>query len=240
MNQTVAKINDLNRRATYKFALQGALRTALILFSGLFIGLFTGDTVFNLIPGSDVDDIKLGHAAIAAVPALAAVLGSSTFWGVQMGRLAGVSSTRRMALAGLLGFGPITIVLVVGLGAFEPAIVESLSSISIHRIFTLLFVPSAFLIAGVSAFAIGWGLKDGRLALSLFWQVGLAAAVAFLVINLTMESLGWVIGAPGALERTTMLKVMAIGNLGAALVGGSLLGIKLANYKKETRNKAVL
>ena len=42
-----------------------------------------------------------------------------------MGRLTGNSETQRLSLAGMLGFGPITILLAVGLGMAEPAIVAS-------------------------------------------------------------------------------------------------------------------
>jgi hypothetical protein len=212
-------------RLGMKTAVQGALITVLTLFGGLLIGLVAGDIVFRLIPGSSVSDVKLGHAAIAAIPALAGFLAGGAAWGVQMGRLADVSDTRRMAIAGMIGFGPITIILAAGLGVAEPMIVGALAGTApIHRVFTLLFVPSAFLIAGVSAYAIGRGMKDNGLARFLLWRVGLAAGTTFLLINLMMESLGWVVGAPGAAERATMITVLAAGNLGAALVGGGVFG----------------
>lgn len=215
--------------------LKGAFLTILTLFGGLLIGLVAGDIVFRLIPGSSINNVKLGHAAIAAIPALAGFLAGGAAWGGQMGRLAGASDTRRMAVAGMVGFGPITIILAAGLGVGEPFILESIGSETpIHRIFTLLFVPSAFLIAGVSAYAVGRGLWDKALAVSLFWRVGLAAAVTFLLVNLVMESLGWRVGAPGAAERATMITVLAAGNLGAALVGGGVLGLILYTYKEQT------
>lgn len=222
-------------KTAYKTAIQGAMLTILILFGGLFISLFTGDLVFRLIPGSSVENVKVGHAAIAAVPALAGLLAGGAAWGVYMGRLADASDARRMAVAGMVGFAPITIILAVGLGMGEPFILESIGGQTpIHRVFTLLFAPSAFLIAGVSAYAVGRGLRDEALAVSLFWRVGLAAAVTFLLVNLAMESLGWVVGAPGAAERATMITVTAAGNLGAALVGGGVLGLILYNYKEHT------
>lgn len=212
------KIND-------KTAVRGAFFTILTLFGGLLIGLVAGDVVFRLIPGSSIDNVKLGHAAIAAIPALGGFLAGGAVWGVQMGRLAGAAGARRMAVAGMLGFAPITLILALGLAAAEPFIVESfVREIPIHRIFTFLFVPSAFLIAGVSAYAIGKGLQDNALAVSLLWQVGLAAGVTFLLVNLAMESLGWVVGAPGAAERATMVTVLAFGNMAAALVGGGVMG----------------
>jgi hypothetical protein len=59
-------------------------------------------------------------------------------------------------------------------------------------------------------------------------RVGLTAALAFLAINLGMEVLGWQVGGPGAEERATMLTVLLVSNLGAALAGGAVLGLTLA------------
>jgi hypothetical protein len=213
----------------YKAALRGALLTVVTLFGGLLLGLALGDLVYHLIPGSSLVEVKPGHAAIAALPALAGFLAGGAAWGVQMGRLAGHTETRRLSLAGMLGFGPVTILLAVGLGLLEPAIVGYLGARGqpVQRIFTLLFVPSAFIIAGVSAWGIGRAMDCPKLARLLFWQVGLAAAVTFLVVNLAMESMGWVIGAPNAAQRATMLTVLAAGVISAALTGGAVMGGKL-------------
>lgn len=211
-----------------KVLLRSAGVTVGTLFGGLVVGLLVGDLVFKLIPGSDVNNVQIGHAAIAALPALAGFLAGGAAWGVRMGRLAGSTERRRLAWSGLLGFAPITIVLAVGLGVAEPFIVEQMAHLPIHRVFTLLFVPSAFLIAGLSAFALGIGLRDRALARALLWQVGLTAALTFLVINMLFESQGWIVGAPRAAERATMVVVMSTGNLGAALAGGAMLGRLLA------------
>lgn len=210
--------------------LKSAWLTVLTLFGGLAAGLMAGSLVFELIPGSSVEEVQLGHAAIAAIPAVAGFLAGGAAWGVAMGRLAGASDTRRMGLAGLLGFGPISIALALTLGLAEPALVASFGGTTpIHRIFTLLFVPSAFLIAGISAWAIGRGLKDNALATALLWRVGPAAAVSFLAVNLAMEAAGWVVGAPGAAARATMVTVLAAGNLTAALAAGGLMGWLLSS-----------
>jgi hypothetical protein len=82
-------------------------------------------------------------------------------------------------------------------------------------------------ITGSLAGAGAWGLALGRLARSvnpLLWRVGLVASVAFLVVNLVMDASGWVMGAPGAAKRATMLVVMFVGDLGSALAGGAALG----------------
>lgn len=208
-----------------KILLRSAMMTVLTLFGGMALGLFSGDLLFHFLPGSSLDHPAPMHIAIGALPALAGFLAGGAAWGVQMGRLANATDTRRLAWAGLLGFGPITLILAIGLSMAEPPLVARFgASTGIHRIFTLLFVPSAFLIAGVSAWAIGRGLQENALAASLFWRVGFTAGLTFLAINLLMEASGWVVGAPGAAERATMLTVLAVSNLGAALVGGGVMG----------------
>jgi hypothetical protein len=210
-------------------ALRGALLTLLTLFGGLLIGLVVGDLVFHILPGHNLENPSPAHMAIAALPALGGFLAGGAAWGVFVGRLAGAAESRRMAMAGMLGFAPITIMLAVGLSFVETiAGTGPLAQLPIHRLFTLLFAPAAFLIAGVSAWAIGRGLRDRKLARTLFWQVGLTAGMTFLAVNLLMESLGWVVGAPGAAERATMVTVLALSNLSAALAGGAVIGARLA------------
>lgn len=217
-----------------KFVSRSAIMTVLTLFGGIAVGLFLGELVFHLLPGSSVDHPAPMHMTIGAIPALIGFLAGGAAWGIQMGRLVRATEMRRLAWAGLLGFGPITLALVLGLTLVEPPLVARFGvSTGIHRIFTLLFVPSAFLIAGVSAWAFGRGMRDNTLAFSLFWRVGLAAAGTFLAINLIMEAFGWVVGAPGAGNRATMLTVMGLGNLGAALVGGGVMGRVLMRYNPE-------
>jgi hypothetical protein len=207
----------------------GAAMTVLTLFGGLLIGVGAGFLLFHLLPGGeDFAHPPPLNVALAALPALAGFAGGAALWGVRLGRLAGSHEWRRLALAGALGFAPITVALGIGLSALEPIAVAGFgAALPIHRLFTLLFVPTAGLIAGVSAAALGLGLRRPRLAVALLWQVGLAGGAGFLVVNLLMEALGWVVGAPGAAERATMLTVMFLGNVGAALAGGALLGLAL-------------
>jgi hypothetical protein len=88
-------------------------------------------------------------------------------------------------------------------------------------------VPSVALVAGIASLALGWGLGWGRHSSTLALRVGLAAAFAFLTINLGMEALGWQVGGPRAAERSTMLIVLLVSALGAAIGGGAMLGLSL-------------
>ena len=212
-----------------KISLLGALYTILALFGGLLLGVVVGNVVFELLPGHSVTSLNPVHVVVAALPALGGLLGGSAVWGLLMGRLADADNKRRMALAGALGFAPITLALGILLQILEPIAVRQLGvQFPIHRLFTFFFVPTAFLIAGVSAGAIGLGLRDKALARQLAWRIGLAAAVAFLSLNLLMESFGWQVGAPDAAKRFTMLTVLFVGNLGAALAGGGMIGFDLS------------
>jgi hypothetical protein len=209
----------------YKIILWSAILTLLPLFGGMLLGVVVGEVVFEALPGHSIINPSALQITLAAIPALTGLLSGSACWGVLMGRLGQSADRRRMAVAGILGFAPITLVLGLVLNTLEPIAVEQFGAqVPVHRLFTLLFVPTAFWIAGVSAWAIGLGLRNTPLAWALLWRVGLAAALAFLAVNLVMESLGWVVGAPRAAERFTMLTVLFAGNLGAALAGGAVLG----------------
>ena len=214
-------------------AIRGALVTVSTLFGGLLIGLLLGDLVFHILPGHSLSNPDPVHVAIAATPALLGFLVGGAAWGNSIRKLANRGNRRRMALAGMLGFAPITISLAVGLSIVETLASKTFhASIPTHRLFTLLFVPAAFLIAGISTWAIGKGLNDNTLANWLFWRVGLASAFGFLIVNLVMEMSGWVVGAPGAAARLTMVTVLFVSNLCAALIGGAVLGWRLGalNY----------
>ncbi|MBI3741926.1 MAG: hypothetical protein HY257_09255, partial [Chloroflexi bacterium] len=101
----------------------------------------------------------------------------------------------------------------------------------IHNVFTLLFVPAAAIIVGVGGFALGIGTGDRIVARKLLLRCALAGGLAFLIVNLTMDALGWRVGAPNAAERATMLTTAFLGNFAAALAGGGVIGKTLAEKK---------
>lgn len=213
-------------------ALVGGLLTVACLVGGLLLGIGAGSAVFNMLPGHSIFNPDPLLMAAAAVPTLLGLLAGSATWGVLIGRLAPAADRRRMAIAGGLGFAPTTILLAFVLQGLEPVAVQKLGAqFPIHRLFTFFFVPSAFLIAGLGGWAIGMGLRATSLAWALLWRAGLAAALAFLTVNLTMEALSWVVGAPHAAERATMLTVMFVSDIGAALAAGGVIGLTLANMK---------
>ncbi len=201
----------------------GAVLTVLVLTGGLIVSFMISSATFQALSGRVPDTLTF---TLALLVFSASTLLSSALWGVGMAQLAQIPVSRRMAWAGILGFVPITLLLIFGLQAAEPIVFRT--NLPLHRVFMVLFVPSAGLIAATSSLVLAWALGWGRAAPALALRVGLTAALTFLAVNLGMEALGWQVGGPGAAERATMLTVLFVSNLGAALAGGALLGLTLA------------
>ena len=106
--------------------------------------------------------------------------------------------------------------------------------LGLHQTFVLLFVPTTFVIAASGAVGVGLGLRRRELARKLWWRVGLAAGLLFLIVSLAMLALGWRIGAPGApgaQDRFTMLTVLFVSEVGAAFAAGAVLARALGRSR---------
>lgn len=215
-------------RSRVREAILGAVLTVFALVGGLVLAFVVGSVVNSAL------DFKVStglQRVLATISASLAMLLGSTLWSVGMARLAGAALTRRVWWAGTLGFVPMTILVSAGLTLAEPFVFSA--QLPVHRLFTALFVPSVGLIAGSSALVLGWALRMGRASFALAARTGLAAALAFLAVNLGMEALGWQVGGPGAEERATMITVLFAGDVAAALAGGAVLGGRLAGPRRE-------
>lgn len=203
-----------------------ALATPLILIGSFIVGGALGAVLNERLPGHSTDLVNI---LLSAIPALGAVMVGGGAWGGIISHLTHAGDRRRMARAGALGFGPTLILVALALTYFENLIVEQGKGpqLPIHNVFTLLFAPAAAIISGVGAFALGVGMRDRVLAMSMLWKCALAGGVAFLAVNLTLDAFGFRVGAPGAVERATMLTTAFLGNFTAALLGGGIIGAVL-------------
>ncbi len=211
-------------------ALRGAWLTAAYVVGGILAGFFVGRLAFDVLPGH----LRTGtRDTLATVASAIAVGGGGMLWGRAMGKLAKAENTSGPGWAGAVALSAAFLGAVYGLGALERIIVEEGRGpdLPIHWAFTLLFVPAAALVAGISAGAIGAGLRRPGLAGRLGLRAGLGGGLGFLAVNLFMYAIGYVVGAPGAVERATMITVMLLGMLGAALAGGAVVGREIASYK---------
>lgn len=197
--------------------------TALYLLGGLAGGLAVALPISVLpVPGEP----HLVRNVLSGAFLFVVLVVASVGWGRSIASRTGCPDNRRMGWVAAMSFAPTLVLVGTVLGVMEPLFIRlgAAEGLPIHVIFTLLFVPSAFFVAAVTAFAMGWSLNGAPLALKLAWQTGLAAAVAFFAADVLMDSIGWRVGAPGAAQRATMLTVTLVGTLAAALAGGAALG----------------
>jgi len=199
-----------------------SLLTALTLAGGLALSFVAGNLLFESF-NVHMTDVASGLLVLPIF--LVALFGSGAAWGYAVARLTH-GDARRLVRAGGVTFGGT--VLVVGI-ALELVfgLLSALARVNplpIHVSFTLLFVPTAGAIAALCARRMArlLGREDVRRKLGV--TTGLAAASAFLAVNLVMLALGWQVGGPGAAERFTMITVMLTSNTGAALAGGAAMG----------------
>jgi hypothetical protein len=208
--------------------IRSALITPLCLIATFFVGAIFGDVIFFVMPGYMADEAK---AALAGLPALVCVIVGGALWGRAIASIVHLGAIKRMMWAGALGYGPTVVLVGMALTLLEKLIVDQRRGpeLPIHVVFTLLFTPAAFLVATVGALAIGLALQRKGLVLRLAIGSGVAAGLAFLVVDLILDSLGYRVGAPGAVERATMLTVLLTGTLTAALVAGGVMGMLLTS-----------
>ncbi len=213
---------------------QIAVRTGWMTLAYLAGGLvlaFAAALSIDTIPAHVPELAKIG----VAVPlALAVMTLAARAWARAVSRAAGCGENRRIAWAGALGFGPVVIVTGVALAMLEGVVPESgsASALPVHVLFTILFVPATFLVAGVAALALAWAVSNLASAWRPAAMTGLAAAGAFLVADVLMDLAGWRVGGPNAAARATMLVVTTVGSATAALAGGAVLGASLARVPR--------
>jgi len=200
-----------------------ALLTGVILIPGAVLGIAVGGLVNATLPGNATDPIKL---ALTVLSAFIGMFVGGAAWGWSISRVTKVAAGRRMAVAGGIGFGLCALIVILTLGLLEDLIVgqQRGPQLPIHNVFTLLFGPAAAILAGASGAALGFGMRDRATAGRLAWMCAISGGCAFLVVNLTLDGLGWRVGAPGAAARSTMLTTALLGNLLAALAGGAVIG----------------
>lgn len=214
-----------------------ALVSGMFLFGGMLVGLLAGFAV-NGLPMHVPEQTR---NLLSALPVLAIITAAGAGWGLAMARQSGISESRRMTWAGALSFTPSILIAGIALSRLEVSILERSggSALPVHQVFSLLFVPATFFVAGMGGLAVGLAARDRALALRLFLASGFAGGLAFLAVNLVMDALGWRVGAPGAAERATMLTVTMAGSLAAAVAGGGTIGYLLRRWALQNGSQSL-
>lgn len=165
--------------------------------------------------------------------AMAVLFQAMNLWSRDMARLAGQPGAQPIGTAGALLLAVLFGTVGFALGMTEPFVVGRAASqgVQIHQVYMILFITATLLIAAAGTFTLGRGLCGNRLAVRLAMGSGIAAATAFLAVALTMDAVGWRVGAPDAAKRATMVVVTTLGLIAAGIAAGAVIGVKFTRTR---------
>lgn len=211
-----------------RITLFSGLSAAFFLWLAPFLIVFLTSGVFRALMGEEAG-ARFLDKAFPFFFLIVAVLGGAGF-GWTLARLTKFSAVRALMVAGGVGFGgPFTVTVLV-LNMAEAFAVSSANQIPLHVLFALLFNGGMFFTSALHGLAYGLALKNGQAMIRLALASGFGGVLGFGLVNLTLDTLGWRVGAPRAAETATMLLTMMLGNLVGAFGGGAALGYVLAKY----------
>ena len=168
-----------------------------------------------------------GPALFHLVLAVCAALGAAV-WGRG---LAAPGRSRRATLAASAGYGLAAPLAVWSLTAAETALLGRAlagDALPMHLAFGALFPSATALVVLLTVGAFGLGAGLGSRALRLAGACALRAGLAFLLVVVAMDLIGFRVGAPGAEKRFTMVVVMLLGLVASTVAAGAALGRALA------------
>ncbi len=205
--------------------------TARDLVGGLILGIATGtavDELGKLLP------LPL-RRSFSALAALGIIGVAGALWARHMAHVAGAPPpSRRREIVTAVSFGAAIVAVGGLLAAIEPAMVArgGESGLQIHVVYSLLFVPATFIVATVGALALGSMIGAQGVEARFAIVTGVCAALAFLVVDLSMDAIGWRVGAPDAGRRATMLVVTFVSMTAAALSAGGAIGWAIPSSRR--------
>lgn len=216
--------------------LRAAAFTARDIVGGLLLAVGAGgvfDTLAARLPVLPVFPRRILAAAIA----MAVLFQAMNLWGRDMTRLAGQPGAPVINRGAALFLTVLFVTIGFVLGVTEPFVVgrAALRGVQVHEVYMLLFVTATWLIAAAGTYTLGRGLYGNMFAVKLGIGSGIAAAAAFLTVALTMDALGWRVGAPDAAKRATMVVVTTLGLLAAGVAAGAVVGMMLGQTQKDQR-----
>lgn len=201
-------------RQLWRFALTG-----LILPAALVVPLLVGLLIGNI----DGDADALQAISIAVMAALMFV--GHALWARTCASLGGLRHVRRFVLIAAITQVAVTFAGVIVLGRLEEHfVVDGNTTLPLHVLYTLLFVPATFICALIVGVACGLTLGTPGLP----WRMGLhgaaAAAFAFLALNVLQDVLGRRVGGPDAAQTATMITVTLVCHVAASMAFSAALG----------------
>lgn len=192
-----------------------------------------GGLVVAVAAGSAADALAflpiLPRRVLAVAIAVTVLAQAFKLWGRDIAQLMDLTGTSVITRGGTWLLAVLFAVVALVLGLTEPFLVGRAASrgMQIHELYMMLFVTATLVLAAAGTFTLGRGLRGTAFGARLGAASGFAAAAAFFAVVVTMDTLGWRVGAPEASKRATMVVVTSAGLLAAGIASGAVVGITL-------------
>lgn len=214
----------MNTKATTFIILMGLL-TTITLAGSIWFGLYLQGP--NSINRTRI--LPADNYALAAISMFVSYLCGGMLWGRGIARMT-KTDVKTMVKACALSWGITTSIFTATLGLSMSAIIPFGNTFSFryNYYYLLIFFPVIGIITGINARMIISKLGLQELKNKVGVNVGFAAALGFLIVSLILQfGFGWEVEKPQP-GKYGMLTLFNWSNVGAALVGGSVLGRELA------------
>jgi hypothetical protein len=189
---------------------------------------FAAPRILNRVVGNvgPVAGIPLFHVVLLVFAAA-----GGWMWGRTMASVAGVADRGRMSKAGAVGFGACSVGAALALLGGEQATQHALgmgNPLAVHSAFTLLDTIAVTAVAAIVSTLVARAAGAAPALARVVPRAASSAGLAALAVDVGMYILGWRIAAPHAAERMTMVTVLAVGSIAAAVAGTAVLARGLA------------
>jgi hypothetical protein len=167
--------------------------------------------------------------ALLALLAAASMAAGGAAWKQIAGWIDGYPRAHRLYAAGALGFSMSALAVMFSLAEIESLALANLIWLPAHVLFAVLFATAVFVVAAATGGALGMALRSRRASAALALAGGLAASLAFLAVDITLEASGVHVDTLG-LTSLAGLETLALGDLAALVAGGAVIALVLARY----------
>lgn len=219
------------RNNSWAFMVGVGVWTAITLSGSIFL-LFKAVTVTNESRHFRDDALMMFILFLAYLVAFTLIGGG--LWGVGIAWLTRNDIKALSRTGALIWSGTATIAGFILILSQEPIMALARATpFDLHTLFTFEFVLAVGLVTSLSARSLMAQLDLNESRLHEAKQIGLAAALGFLLMNLVLWfGCGWEVGRPVP-GRYSMVTITNLSNLAAALAGGIALGWTLLQGQRE-------
>ena len=223
----------MNTKST-TFIILMALLTTITLAGSIWLSLY-------LAGGNSINPTRVFPAdnyALIVVAMVVSYLCGGGLWGWGIAHMT-KTNAKTMVKACALSWGIPTFFVMISLGLSLTTITAFGYTLPFRYTYyyLLIFIPLIGIVTGINAKVVSGKLGLQVLKNKIGMKVGIAAALGFLIVTLILlVGFGWEVGRPQS-GKYAMLTILHYCNVGAALVGGSVLGRELAKFNEDENAK---